>query len=116
MTLQEAMQLASEVEYSGHHLVVAVGRFMLIDELVRHQDPSTLPWCVSAIARRPQPTEPNQPHVLRTRADWHELVAWAESVADRTSAQPTPPAVAPSPQPTKAQRRDDHITRQPTLF
>ena len=50
MDLEEAVQLANEINSEAGFQVIAIGRFVLVEELRKHLAHCTLPWGVSVVA------------------------------------------------------------------
>lgn len=97
MTLEEAYQVATEIEANARFAVVAIGRFELIADLVdRHA--GAFPWGVSIVSRVDQTYKA----VCRTRDEVNEFVL----IAPQPKRKPKPrPSVsndaAPKPAPAK---------------
>ena len=115
MTFQEAYALAQEIEHSGTHLVVAIGRFEMISDLIAH--PGSYAWCVSAVSRITPEGQRPAPAVLRRQSDWTNLRDLDTVPSAPAVIPPSVPVLpSPTPPPPATVRRDDHITRQPMLF
>ena len=97
MNLQQATQLAEEIEADPRYLVVAIGRFQILADLV--VAPDSYPWCITVIPS----VGGESPAKICSHADWR---------AYRTATAPVPQ----SPPPPKSKRRDDEHMKQPTLF
>lgn len=98
MNIQEAFDLAAEIESEPGYLVIAIGRFQIIAELL--ETLGTHPWCITAISQCNTANE--APVKICNRNDW---LNYRIVTRDRSS----PPLKA-------AKRRDEAHTRQPTLF
>lgn len=101
MTLEEATALAIEIESEPGYLVIAIGRFQIIAELL--DTLGTFPWCITAIAQCNTAGEP--PVKICNRNDWQNY-----RIVTRDRARSSPPLKAAT------KRRDEAHTRQPTLF
>lgn len=101
MSMQEAMSLAAEVESTPGYLVVAIGRFQILSDLLA--SPESFPWCLTVIARNGCAETPAK---ICNRVDWQ--IYRSATIAG----VPRPPL---SPK-AATKRRDDAHMRQPTLF
>lgn len=101
MNMQEAFELAAEIESEPGYLVIAIGRFQIIAELL--ETLGTHPWCITAISQCNTANE--APVKICNRNDWQN---YRIVTRDRQRSSPPPKAAT--------KRRDEAHTRQPTLF
>lgn len=93
---------AAEIEAEPGFLVIAIGRFQIITDLLASH--TEYPWCITAISQCNPSSE--APAKICNRNDWMNY----RHVSRR-------PRSSPASQPEKAaKRRDDAHMRQPTLF
>ena len=105
MTLADAALLAAQINRDPLFEVVAIGRFVMIEDLMQRGD--DLPWGVSVLHR-------DQPETIGrvwSERDWNEFRHAALAPLPKVLTEEQPPA---SPPPD--QRRDTQHRQQLSLF
>ncbi len=106
MTLTEAAGLASLIHSDDRFIVIAIGRFLLMEELLQ---PGAIerPWAITAMPR----DKPDQRVTLRSPEQWAE---WRETVLEdlqpAVTAGPNKPAAEPAGPPSiKVTETEDQL-------
>ena len=89
MTLKEACELAQAIEGNGQFAVIAIGRFVMTDEL-SSLSKQTLPWSVSVVSL----SDRNDRTVIREESEW---IAFAKGVSQSHTTEPVVAATAKRP-------------------
>ena len=68
MTMSEACELAQAIEGNGQFAVIAIGRFVMTNEL-NHSSKQSLPWKISVVSL----ADPNDRTVIFNEAEWQSF-------------------------------------------
>jgi len=80
MTMSEACELAQAIEGNGQFAVVAIGRFVMTNE-INHSSKQSLPWKISVVSL----ADPTDRTVIFNEAEWQSFCKAVSKPVKETS-------------------------------